>query len=400
VRPDAFDAERLVPVLRLQRADGVGPVLARRMIERFADAERACGAREPSLLKISGVGPAKAERIAAGLRDSPAIVEEELAHAERIGVGYVVCDEESYPALLRPLPDAPLTLCYRGDREALRHPYGVAIVGSRACSAYGVEQAERFASALAQAGLTIVSGGARGIDTAAHRGALRAGGRTIVVSGCGLARTYPPENKDLFDRVAGEGGAIVSELPLATEPAPENFPARNRIVSGVALGVLVIEAGARSGALITARQAAEEQGREVMALPGRVDSQHARGSLELLKQGGAALVTDPGDVLDILEAPARHLHEGTHAERYSGGIFAARGVSLFDGAPESGPVLGGDLTESQRTLVEALGEPRSFEELAGVTGLAPETLRADVTLLEIRRLVVRRGGLLERRRGG
>jgi len=395
-------ADRLFHLLCLQRADGVGPILARRMIERFGGAAQACAATEPMLLKVEGIGPAKARRIAAGLRASPAIVEEELEHAERIGVRFVAPGDGVYPALLAQLPDAPLTLSVRGDAEALRRPYALAIVGSRACSAYGVEQAERFASAIARSGLTIVSGGARGIDTAAHRGALRGGGRTIVVSGCGLARIYPPENADLFDRIAGEGGAIVSELPLTTEPAPDNFPARNRIVSGLALGALVIEAGARSGALITARQAAEEQGREVMALPSRVDSRHAAGSLELLKQGGAALVTDPGDVLDILESPARHLHAGTHAARYGADGLDDDAPALFERparAEPPAPVLTGDLTPSQRALVEALGSPRTLEELCATTGLPPETLRADATMLEIRRVLVQRGGRLERRRG-
>jgi DNA processing protein len=253
--------------------------------------------------------------------------------------------------------------------------------------------------ALAQAGLTIVSGGARGIDTAAHRAVLRVKGRTIAVLGCGLSHCYPPDNHDLFDTIAAGHGAVVSELPLATPPNAENFPARNRIISGLSLGVLVIEAGRRSGALITARLAAEDHGREVFGIPARVDSASSAGSLDLIKSGGAAMVTHPDDVLAGLESPARHVHGGTHEARY-----APIQHELNFGAPSPTPTPTGQtprdaaLTPSQAAILAALDEPRSLDDLARLVMSEPGALRADVTVLEIRRRVERRGSLLARRK--
>jgi DNA processing protein len=260
--------------------------------------------------------------------------------------------------------------------------YMVAIVGSRRCTAYGIEQAERFSGVLARSGLTIVSGGARGIDTAAHRGAMRADGRTIAVLGCGLANRYPPDNVDLFDKIVEGRGALVSELPMGTQPDSQNFPARNRLISGLSLGTIVIEAGRGSGALLTARHALEEHGREVMGVPGRVDSPASEGTLDLLRQGEAALVTSARDVLDILEQPARHHWAGTHESRYAD--------------PARAPALGAD----EAAILEALDRPMSADELVEASGLAPGPMRAALTLLEIQGRIVRSGGRLERRARG
>lgn len=393
----------LIKLLQLTLIGGLGPVRIARLLAHFGGAEGVFRASPHSLEQVKGIGRQLASAIVEGRKTSEKEVEEELALADRLGVSLVARGMSAYPSLLGQFEDSPPILYVRGTIEGgTRDRYPVAIVGSRHCTTYGMEQAGRFGSVLAQAGLTIVSGGARGIDTAAHRGAVKSGGRTISVLGCGLAHCYPPENKELFDRiVAGSGeegsagsGAIVSELPLNTPPSAENFPARNRIISALSLGVIVIEAGVGSGALITARQATEEHGREVMALPGRVDSDASRGSNELLKSGGAALITEPGDVLSLLESPARHTFGGTHESRY---VPIGSRATLFDAQATS------DSSESSHTsvpsepisdvgkILAALAEPRTFEELGRLTSLEPAVLRTRLTMLEIERRVVRDG---------
>lgn len=386
----SLDAEAAA-VLRLTLTPGLGPVLIDRVLAEFGSAEAALGATAKRLLRVRGIGPATADSIARGLAESESLVERELARAAELGVGLIFKGGPGYPALLAQLPDAPPLLYVRGSLEGDGPDrYPVAVVGSRRCTAYGVEQAERFAGILARSGLTIVSGGARGIDTAAHRGALRAGGRSVAVLGCGLAHAYPPENAELFERLAASG-AVVSELPLDTPPTPDNFPARNRIISGLSLGVLVIEAGIRSGSLITARMAGEEHGREVMALPGRVDSEASQGSLTLLKEGGAALVMNPGDVLAILESPARHQHGGSHAARY-GPAAGASGEAEQEREDDAG------LTPEQRLILEHLERPATLDELSMATGLAPHLIRAELTVLEMQRRVKRDGPSVARTR--
>ncbi len=384
---------------------GLGPALIGRLLERFGSAAAALEASETGLREIRGIGQGKAVTIARGLRESERLADEELVLAGELGVSIVARGEEGYPPLLAQVPDAPPILYVRGELRAREEDrYAVAIVGSRSCTAYGHEQAARFAMHLAGCGLTVVSGGARGIDSSAHSAALRAGphARTIAVLGCGLANVYPPDNKDLFDRIAEGRGAVVSELPLRTSPSAENFPARNRIISGMSLGVVVIEAGRRSGALITARYAAEDHGREVFALPARVDSSAAEGSLGLLKSGAAALVTHPVDVVEALEAPARHLHQGTHAARYGGGGPWERGetqngtVGHPVGEQDAHVASLNGLTDPQRAILAALEGPRTLDELSRETGLDPAALRSEVTVLEIRRRVRREGTRLAR----
>jgi DNA processing protein len=212
--------------------------------------------------------------------------------------GVQVADEHdtSYPACLKTIPDAPVLLYYRGeflndDENAL------AIVGSRLASIYGQQIAEKFARHLASLGITIVSGMARGIDTAAHWGCLKSGGKTIAVLGCGLSQIYPPENQELYEAICRQG-AVLSEFPMAAPPKAVHFPQRNRIISGLSLGVLIVEAAQRSGALITSRFALE-QGREVFAIPGKVDQMSAQGTNRLIQQG-AKLVTCVEDILEEL----------------------------------------------------------------------------------------------------
>lgn len=374
-------------LLRLTLTPGLGPVLIGRLLGALGSPAAVLAAAPAELAQVRGIGRERAARIAEGLRESGRALEEELAAMGQRGVRLVLRGDAEYPPLLAEIPDAPPVLYVRGRLEpGGAHRYGVGIVGSRRCSAYGVEQAERFAGALAGAGVAIISGGARGIDAAAHRGAMRAGGATVAVLGCGLGRDYPPEHRELFEEMAGRAGcAVVSELPMRTAPNAENFPARNRIISGMSLGVLVIEAASRSGALITARVAAEEHGREVFALPGRVDAPGSVGSHELIKAGGALLVTEPGDVLAGLEGRARHAHAGTH------GLFAP-----IPGEPEPEPMVG--LSAVQQALVNALDMPMTPDELSERTGVEPGALRAELTMLEIMGVVRRAGTRLERAR--
>jgi DNA processing protein len=210
--------------------------------------------------------------------------------------------------------------------------------------------------------------------------------------GCGLCHCYPPENRELYDQIAGQG-AVVSELPMNSSPQAENFPARNRIISGMALGVLVIEAGDHSGALITARQAAEVQNREVMAVPGRVDSPCSIGSHELLKKGGASLVTEPGDVLEILRTPARHQALGTFQSRYADKSDSELFASARPQPSTEPPTLG---TPTQQRILASLTEPKTIDQLAAATQLTLEQLRGEVTLLEIQRRIRREGARLTR----
>jgi len=380
-------------LLRLTLAEGVGPVLGRRLIESLATPDRAFEASRAELQAITGIGEVKAEQIARSLRASEALLEPEVELAERLGVRIIGLGSPGYPPLLAETPDSPLVLYVRGTIPSGREDYALAIVGSRRATAYGIEQAERFSAWLSQAGLVIVSGGAAGIDTASHRGALRVNGRTVAVLGCGLAHCYPPDNAELFERMVDGGGAIVSELPLSTSPGAENFPARNRIIAGLSLGVLVIEAPRRSGALITARQATEEYGREVMAVPGRIDSPASEGSNHLIRSGGAALVASPADVLDALESAARHHFDGTHAARFA----PATEPDSSRPATEPAGLKRAPLNAIQQAILECLDRPRSLEEICGKSGLEAGEVQAQTLLLEVRRLVVRSGGMLERR---
>ncbi len=373
-------SDRARSMLGLMLLPGLGPVRAGRVLDAFGGSvDRALGASHAAWTAIPGIGNTIARRALEASRDLGPRIERECEQIARHGVSLVTIGEPGYPPLLAEIPSAPRLLYIRGSLDpdgADRYP--VAMVGSRRSTQYGIEQAERFAGVLGRAGLTIVSGGARGIDSAAHRGALRSGGRTISVQGCGLSRCYPPENADLYERIAGEGlGAIVSELPMETEPKGEHFPARNRIISGLSLGVLVIEAGLKSGALITARLAAEEHGREVMIVPGRVDSPASAGSLDLLKRGGGALVTEPGDVVNMLEAPARFTHEGLHESRYS------------DPAP---PEERASIDPVCREILKQLSDGEStLDSIVRRTGIGVDRVRVSLTMLELSGHIVRTG---------
>lgn len=286
--------------LQLSLTNGIGPVLARRLIEKTGSVEAACEASVAMLRTVEGIGVAGANKIADALKSAAGEVDREIDKAAGAGVSIICPDDDSYPILLKEIPDPPMVLYVRGALED-RDLHAVAIVGSRKCSIYGREQAERFGALLAGAGVTVISGGARGIDSAAHRGAMQPlNGRTIAVLGCGVDVAYPPENAQLFLDIPRDGrGAVVSEYALGTDPRAENFPRRNRLISGLSRGVLVVEADIRSGALITARQAVDDHGRTVFALPGRVDNPMSAGPHQLIRDG-ATLVTNLEEILEGL----------------------------------------------------------------------------------------------------
>ncbi|AEP11854.1 MULTISPECIES: DNA-processing protein DprA [Chloracidobacterium] len=284
-------ADDLRDWFRLWLTPGVGPVVGGKLIHHFGTPAAALAAPY-SELRAVGV-PEETARAIVG-QASEAAVERQLAALERSGGCVLTLADTAYPALLRAIPDPPLLLFVRGNlADAVAQPC-LAIVGSRSCSTYGRNAANRLARDLASRGVTIVSGLARGIDTAAHEAALDAGGRTIAVLGTGLDDTYPRENAKLADRIA-ETGALVTEFPFEKPPAPQNFPYRNRVIAGLCLGVLVVEAAEQSGSLITARLALE-QGREVFAVPGNITSGKSIGTNRLI-QDGAKLVMDWQDVV-------------------------------------------------------------------------------------------------------
>lgn len=357
--------------LRLLLAGGIGPATLRKLRERFANDDRIVAASTRELDEIDGIGELTAQALRRAIDDADPDAERRMMSAANTGL--ILHGDADYPPLLAAIPDPPPALWIRGrldpaDRLAL------AVVGSRKCTAYGREQAGRFASLLAQSGLTIVSGGAVGIDGEAHRGALRVNGRTIVVLGCGLSTSYPPEHASLFDRIIESGGAVMSEFAMDVPPVALNFPRRNRIISGLSLGVLVIEAALRSGALITARLAAEEHNREVMALPGRIDSPASAGCLRAIKEGWAALVVDHSDVLAQLDAANQLVRGALEAAGHDG---AAQSATLFDG----------NLSDGQRQIVEVLsdaGDSLLIDQIAVRTQLPMSQIMADLTLLQIR----------------
>jgi DNA processing protein len=269
----------------------LGGVALQGLIAAFGSAAKAWAASPEALRQVSGIGPAIAE----AMRRFPweRMLRQDQARVDQAGLTTIVWGDPDYPPRLQAVASAPPVLYVRG-RLTPEDEAAVAVVGSRRATAYGEEMARELARELGRRGLTIVSGLARGIDAAAHRGAIEVGGRTVAVLGCGLDQIYPPEHRELADGVAGSG-ALLSEFPLGAPPLRPHFPRRNRVISGLSLGVVVVEAGVESGALITAHHALE-QGREVFAVPGRVHARYSEGCNRLIK-AGAKLVETWEDVL-------------------------------------------------------------------------------------------------------
>jgi len=288
--------ERLSAWLAIHLLPGVGPLTARRALDVHGDPlDVAFRLPATAWREFPGIDANTAREIVAARPLLMRRVEAEWDAAVRRDLRILTRDDAEYPSMIAALPDAPVVLYVKGGLADGR--VRLALVGSRRATAYGRQFARELAGDLAALGVEVVSGGARGIDTWAHRGALEAGGRTVAVLGCGFAHTYPPENADLFKAIAASG-AIVSEFPIETSPLAENFPRRNRLISALSAGTIVVEATEKSGSLITAGHALE-QGREVMAVPGPVTSEQSQGCHRLIQQG-AKLVQTVEDVLTEL----------------------------------------------------------------------------------------------------
>ena len=360
--------------IALNMTPGVGPRVTARLLEHFGSAEAIFDAprRELGLL---GLTPETIECISN--RELHERAEKEIDRVRKLGGDILVLDDGVYPGLLRETYDPPVTLYVKGAwSECFEHPC-VAIVGSRRCSTYGQNSALMLSRELAQRGLTIISGLARGIDAAAHRGALEAGGRTVGVMGTGLDQIYPRDHSKLALEILKHGGALVTQFPLGTPPVSENFPYRNRVISGLSLGVVVVEAAENSGSLITARLAME-QNREVFAVPGNITSRNSFGTNYLIKGAGAKLVQQWQDIASELPGEiAAQLLPPPSKKKRKGEL-----VDQLRLAPS-------DLNEHERAIFKLLttDTPLQIDSLAEATNLSITQLTTALLTLEMREVI-------------
>src|SRR5438552_1151227 len=282
--------------IALNMLPAMGPVRLRKLLEVFETPERVLAARRDALRAVEGIGRDVADQIVQW--ENIVDLTAELERIGQFGANVITTESPLYPRQLREIHAPPIVLYVWGELTD-RDQHAIGVIGSRRTTHYGTESAKKLSYQLAYAGLTVISGLARGIDTAAHQGALAAKGRTIAVIGSGLSKLYPPENAALAEKIADGNGAVVSEFSMEIEPDRQTFPMRNRIISGWSHGILVVEAGLNSGALITASQALE-QGRSVYAVPGHINAPSAMGSNRLIQQGDK-LVMDASDILDDLQ---------------------------------------------------------------------------------------------------
>jgi len=353
--------------LRWSLVPQVGPMRFGRLIERFGSAQAAMGATAGQLEQVDGLGRELADQIARG-RDA-GDVQREVELAAEHGVRIICREDADFPAPLRHIPDPPICLYVRGRLEPA-DTVAVAIVGSRRCTLYGREQAYRFGYQLASQGVTVISGLARGVDSESHKGALAANGRTLAILGNGLSSVYPPEHAELAERIAGSG-AILSELPMTTPPNKDNFLPRNRLIAGLTLGVLVVEAAHRSGALSTAARASEYN-REVLAIPGRLDSDYSGGTNAMIRDQHAKLVTCAADIIDELGEVGAALSDPAASAESAPVERAARAV----------------LSDDERRIHEVLDRTeRSIEMIAAATGQSAAKVAATLITLQLKGLV-------------
>jgi DNA processing protein len=327
--------------------------------ERFGSAAGILAAPAAELTALRGIGPTLAAAVRA--LDAERVGAEEEHRARALGIAILTLDDQDYPERLRLIPDPPRVLYCQGALLP-QDGAGIAVIGARAATAYGRTVAERLGRELAAAGVTVISGLARGIDGCAHRGAIKGGGRTVAVLGTGLDRIYPPEHARLAAGIAAQG-ALLSEFPLGSEPEPWHFPLRNRVISGLARGVVVVEAAVRSGALGTADMALE-QGREVFAIPGPITSPTSAGTNRLIRQG-AGLVEGARDVLEAFPDLAARL-----------------------AATDAQPAAPAGLSEPERNLLCALGSaPLPIDDIIRVSPGPAAATAALLTALELKGLV-------------
>ena len=359
--------------LRLCLVSGVGPRILTALITYFQTPQAVLAADVSQLQQVEGVGYRLAQSIAVAKQEID--LSPELAACQSTGIQMVSRGATGYPRLLLEIPDPPGVLFLQGDLQAA-DSLAIAVVGSRNATRYGVTQAERIAAGLARAGVTVVAGLARGIDAVAHRAALAAGGRTLAVMGGGLLKIYPPEHADLARQIS-EQGCLISEMPPRYVATRHAFPRRNRIISGLTLGTLIVEAAERSGALITARQAME-QNRDVFAVPGPVDNRNSRGCHALLRDG-AILVESVEDILDALGP----LVETNQQE---------------DGREIRHPAEL-QLNATETSVLQAIGtDPTLVDQIVQLTELPTQRVLSTLSVLEVRQLIVRLpGGTVTRR---
>jgi len=361
--------------IALNMTPGVGPRVMARLLEHFGSAEAIFDAprRDLAMLRLA---PESIESIAT--REFYERADSEIEKVRRLGGEILVLDDGVYPALLRETYDPPVVLYLKGAwSDCLERPC-VAIVGSRRCSTYGQNAALMLSRELAQRGVTIISGLARGIDAAAHRGALEAGGRTVAVMGTGLDQVYPRDHKKLTEQILKHNGALVTQFPLGTPPVSENFPYRNRVISGLSLGVVVVEAAENSGSLITARLAME-QNREVFAVPGNITSRNSFGTNYLIKGAGAKLVQQWQDIASELpaEIAAQLLPPPSRKSRQKGEL-----LNQLQLAPSG-------LSTNERAIFNLLttDAPQQIDALAETTKLSINQITSALLTLEMRELI-------------
>jgi len=358
-------------LVALNMIEHVGPVRVRQLLEHFGEAPAVLSASRSQLLQVRGIGADIAESIAAWEKSID--LNGELKRIADFGCHILTPPDEEYPASLREIYDPPIVLYVKGGLSA-KDKNAVGMVGSRQTTHYGIETARKLAYQLAYVGVTVVSGGARGIDTAAHQGALAAKGRTICVLGTGINIVFPPENKDLFERIAGSG-AVITQFPFNRNGDKQSFAIRNRIVAGMTLGAVVVEADLHSGALITANFATE-YGRQVFAVPGRIDSPRSKGCHDLIKKG-AKLCEGAEDILSEFEY-----------------LFPASNRPPSPG--ETGVLPALELSENEQKVLDTLrsADETSIDEVIRNSGLPSSAVSVALLSLEMKRVVKQLPGKL------